>query len=218
MKSKYIKPTLVILGKEIRTIGINGVAYVSARGTTDVFSLDWRTQKRQLEDKDSIILYGVIDISTPEFSEDRESGLTITSKNGVENTDFASQASRKSGYHADREDVIFIRMDRAMMFIAQVSTAHMRAKGNNEGADAILAKRIEFAQALHDYETLGIAINSNYFGQEQIQLKKQDTVLKAVRLLNATESKPERRVVQGMIAALSPELGLSYQPDLIDQQ
>lgn len=215
MKSQYIKPTLIILGKEIRTIEIDGVAYVSARGTTDVFSLNWAKQKRQLEDKDSIILYGVIDISALEFADYRDPRVTITGKNRGENADITSISS---GYRADRDDSIFLRMDRAMMFIAQVSVANMRANGNHEGADAILAKRIEFAQALHDYETIGIAINRNHFGQEQMQLKKHDTVLKAVRLLNATATKPERRVVQSMIAKLSPDVGLSYQPDLIDSE
>lgn len=218
MKSKYIKPTLVILGVEIRTIEINGIAYVSARGTTEVFNLDWRTQKRQLKDNDNIILYGVIDISTPEFADYRDSRVTITGKNGVENTDFASLDSRKAGKHADREDVIFIRMDRAMMFIAQVSTANMRAKGNHEGADALLAKRIEFAQALHDYETLGIAINRNHFGADEMRRKQRLTVVALVNAKNKTATPADRKLFEAMIAEAASEVGATYQPDLVDGQ
>lgn len=195
MKSQYIKPTLVILGKEIRTIEINGVAYVSARGTTDVFDLDWRAQKRLLEDKDSIILYGVIDISAPEF---------------------ADILSKDSGYRADRKDEIFIRMDRAMMFIAQVSTAHMRAKGNNEGADAILAKRIEYAQALHDYETLGIAINRNHFGADEMRRKQRLAVVQMINAKAKTADKSERKLIDQLIGEAAREVGATYQPDLID--
>lgn len=198
MKSKYIKPVLVILGIEIRTIEINGIAYVSARGTTDVFSLDWRTQKRLLLERDSAILYGVIDISAPEFSV------------------FASQDSRKKGQHSDREDVIYLRMDRAMMFIAQVSTAHMRAKGNHEGADAILAKRIEFAQALHDYETLGIAINRNHFGAEEMRRKQRLAVVNLIQAKAKTAEKAERRLIDNLIAEAASEIGASYQPDIVD--
>ena len=210
MKSKYIKPTLIILGNEIRTIEINGVAYVSARGTTGVFNLDWRTQKRLLEDKDSIILYGVIDLSSPDY---RESGLTITGKNGDENADILS---KDSGYRADRSDVIFIRMDRAMMFIAQVSTANMRAKGNHEGADALLAKRIEFAQALHDYETLGIAINRNHFGADEMRRKQRLTVAKLIQIKSATADAADRHVLANLIGEAAGEIGATYQPDLID--
>lgn len=216
MKSKYIKPTLVILGVEIRTIEINGIAYVSARGTTDVFNLNLAKQKSQLEDKDNIILYGVIDISTPEFADYRDHKVTITGKNRGENTNFASQASRKKGQHADREDHIFIRMDRAMMFIARVSTARMRVNGNEEGADAILAKQLEYAQALHDYETLGIAINRNHFGADEMRRKQRLTVAKLIQIKSATADAADRHVLASLIGEAAGEIGATYQPDLID--
>lgn len=215
MKSQYVKQTLVLQDREIRTIGINDVNYVSARGTTDVFGLDWRTQKRQLLESDSVILYGVIDISAPEFAGFSEQRLTIGSKNGAENADILSQGS---GYRADRDDSIFIRMDRAMMFIARVSTSQMRANGNHEGAEIVLAKQIEFSQALHDYETIGIAINSNHFGADEMRRKQRLTVAKLIQIKTTTSDLADRRVLSQLIGNAASEIGATYQPDLIDQQ
>lgn len=195
MKSKYIKPTLVILGKEIRTIEINGVAYVSARDTSDVFGLDWRRQKQALLTPDSVILYGVIDIST---------------------SDFADSLSLCSGYRADKQDEIYLRMDRSTMFVARVSTERMRANGNNEGAEAILAKQLDYAQALHDYETLGIAINRNHFGAEEILCKQRLAVGKLIQIKTNTPDLADRRVLSQLIGDAAAEIGAAYQPDLID--
>lgn len=192
--SQYVKPTLVVLNREISTIEIDGIHYVSARAIGDVFNLDWRTQKRQLSDPDSVVLYGVIDISAPEMAV------------------IVSPDSRYSG-RSDRADTIFVRMDRAMMFIARVSTANMRAKGNHEGAEAVLQKQIEFARALHEYESFGIAVK---YGVADQRRKGQCVMLAAIRVKNQTQGQPERKLIEGMLAQQAAEYGLSYQPDLLD--
>lgn len=195
--SKYIKPTLVILGREIRTIEVNGTHYVSARGTTSVFDLDWRRQKQHLLEEDSVILYGVIDISAPEY---------------------ADIVSISSGYlsRSDREDTIFMRIDRAMMFIARVSTYRLRANGNHDGADAILSKQIEFAQALHDYETFGIAVNKNHWGQSEVLRKQRLAVVALINAKNKASDKADRQLLESMIRTAADECNAPYQPDLVD--
>lgn len=196
--SKYIKPTLVILGREIRTIEVNGTHYVSARGVTSVFDLNWRKQKQRLLVKDSVILYGVIDISAPEY---------------------ADIVTLGSGYlsRSDMDDTLFMRMDRAMMYIARVSTAQMRVNGKNEsGADAILSKQIEFAQALHDYETFGIAINKNHWGQSEVLRKQRLAVVALINAKNKASDKADRQLLETMIRTAADECNAPYQPDLVD--
>ena len=48
------------------------------------------------------------------------------------------------------------------MFLARISTANMRSKGNEDGAAAVLALQIEWAEALHAYETHGMAIKKGH--------------------------------------------------------
>lgn len=198
MKSKYVKPTMVINQQEIRTIEIKDVAYISARGTIEVFGLDWRRQKEALLDPDSVILYGMIDVSAPEF----ENSLSLS-----------------SGYlgRSDKNDTLFIRMDRAMMFIARISTANMRSKGNNhEGADAVLAKQIEFAQALHEYETMGISVKRNYFGETENRRKSALVFIKLSDAKLKTKDPSERKVFDQLIKLNATDAGATYQPDLLD--
>lgn len=198
MKSKYIKPTMVINQQEIRTIEIKDVAYVSARETIEVFGLNWRKQKEVLLHPDSVVLYGVIDVSTPEF----EVIVTLSSR---------------KDRHVDLDNHIFIRMDRAMMFIARISTASMRSKGNNhEGADAVLAKQIEFAQALHEYETMGIAVKRNYFGEAENRRKSAVVVVKLINAKKEIEEPKARKMVDQLIEINAIDAGATYQPDLLD--
>lgn len=197
MKSKYVKPTMVINQQEIRTIEIAEVPYISARGTVEVFGMDWRRQKQQLLDPDSVILYGVIDVSTPEFE---------------------AIVSNGSGYlgRSDKNDSIFIRMDRAMMFIARVSTAQMRAGGNHEGAEAVLAKQIEFAQALHEYETMGISVKRNHFGETENRRKSALVFMKLSDAKLKTKDPAERKVLDQLMKLNATDAGATYQPDLFD--
>lgn len=198
MKDTYIQPTLVLDGHVIRTIEIEEVPYISARGIVEVFNLDFRKQKKQLLEPDSVILYGVIDISTPEFAI------------------FANLGSPKTGRHVDLDDNVFLRMDRAMMFIARVSTANMRANGNIKGANAILALQLKFAQALHDFQMMGIAINRDHIAQSNADVAKINSIVKMVYAKNRSADGQDRKLLARLIGSRAADLGIEYQSDLLD--
>lgn len=196
-----IKHTLVVCGREIPTIEIDGVHYVSARCTADVFGLNWRTQKKQLLDAEQGALYGVIDISA-------ETGLVhAQSRLGY----------RRSRQHIDRENAIYLRMDRVMIYIGRRSTANIRSQGqNHEGAAMVFARQLEFAQALRDYETIGIAVNKNHFGRDDLLRKKRMALVDVVNSKNRIEAKADRALLESLIGDMAGELGVPYQPNLVD--
>ena len=67
-------------------------------------------------------------------------------------------------YGADRQrrEQNCILLSRVAAFLSGVSPERVQAAGNLDGADYLIAKQEEWADALHDYEELGVAINLNH--------------------------------------------------------
>lgn len=113
-------------------VELQGVEYVQLKPLSDLACIDWRNTKKAIQGEDQSVLYGPRWISPPIL-------------------DVAGGASTPS------RDALYIRFDRAHLFLARISTAQMRAQGNVAAADYLLAMQIEWAGVLHRYETQGYA-------------------------------------------------------------
>ena len=119
-------------GLNLLVLAFEGVEYVAAQPLTDLAGMDWKGAKRNLSEDENASLYGTRRIPAPEIAGSR-------------------------GPSFPRGDMLCIRLDRARMFLARISTRQMKAQGNGEAADRLLALQIEWAKVLHDYETRGYA-------------------------------------------------------------
>ena len=113
----------------------DGIDYLPAKPLCDLAGLRWKSAQRTLLDGDNAVLYGMQRLIPPVFA---GHGPTCGSQ----------------------EAVLHLRLDRSLMFLARISTNHMRAKGHTTSADAVLALQIELAQVLHRYETHGLAVKA----------------------------------------------------------
>ena len=95
--------------------------------------IHWKSAKVTLKSGDNAVLYGTTSLLPPKI-------------------DGVGSAS------TPQNEVVYIRLDRSRIFLARVSTAQMRAQGNVVAAETLLALQIEWAEALHSYETNGIAV------------------------------------------------------------
>ncbi|MGE0487353.1 MAG: phage antirepressor N-terminal domain-containing protein [Gammaproteobacteria bacterium] len=107
--------------------------YVYAKPLCDLAGIDWRTTKRALQSPDNARLFGTKVLNHPVFVAE---GGDIPTREGL-----------------------YIRLDRAVMFLARIDTKRMRTHGNAAAADILLDLQEEWAEALHAYETQGYAIN-----------------------------------------------------------
>lgn len=119
-------------GLNLLVLAFDGVEYVAAQPLTNLAGMDWKGAKRNLSEPENAALYGTMRIPAPEIAGAR-------------------------GPSFPRGDMLCIRLDRARMFLARISTRQMKAQGNAEAADRLLALQIEWAKVLHDYETNGYA-------------------------------------------------------------
>ncbi|HDX0791815.1 TPA: phage antirepressor N-terminal domain-containing protein [Stenotrophomonas maltophilia] len=126
-------------GLTLMVVEHEGVEYVEAKPLTDLAGIDWRGARRALQEGDSAILYGATRLEPPSIA-----GL--------------------GGLKSPPEGVLYLRLDRSRMYMARISTDRMRANGNGDAADQVLALQIEWAGVLHRYETQGIAMKNGRNG------------------------------------------------------
>ncbi|QQU05978.1 hypothetical protein I6I87_07645 [Moraxella osloensis] len=140
--------------------------YVTLKPIVEAIGIDWRNVKRNLENEDNQKLYGAIALLSPTTD---NFGGHMTQKASVEttsNTNFEQKNEQKAQFSED----FCIRLDRVHMFLARVNTAKVRSAGNEQVADYLLALQQEWADALHSYETYGVAVK-NSFNENTKQLK-----------------------------------------------
>lgn len=167
-----------------------GVDYIPAKSVTDIAGIDWRNTKKSILEGDNQHLYGSVRISMPKID---NLGGDITPQ-GSQNNDDSVGASTEIIRNNLLMDVLCIRLDRVQMFLARVNTSRMRSHGNVEAADYLLSLQTEWAQALHSYETHGIAIKSTLFNNTK-QLKLLSDIYRSLN------DKQQKHVVSQQIDA-----------------
>lgn len=113
-----------------------GVEYIPLKPLSDLAGIDWRNTKKAAQGEDQAALYAPKWILPP----------VLAGEGG------ASTPSREA---------LYIRFDRAHMYLARINTAQMRAQGNVAAADQLLILQKEWANVLHRYETHGIAVKAS---------------------------------------------------------
>ena len=115
------------------------------------------------------------------------------------------------GADGQRREQNCILLSRVAAFLSGVSPERVQAAGNLDGADYLIAKQEEWADALHDYEELGVAVNLNH---HRVQGAKVNALIRAVALRGKTENQTDRTLMGHLVARLASDIGLPYQPEL----
>lgn len=164
--------------------------YVPAKSITDAIGIDWRNVKRNFEIEDNKVLYGVVRLTTSKI--DNLGGLkTPGASLSAMNMDVSEVEITDNSQFLD---ILCMRLDRVHMYLARVNTSRIRANGNTGSADYLLSLQTEWAQALHNYETHGIAIKSTLFNNTK-QLKLLTDIYKGLN------DKQQKHVVSKQIDA-----------------
>jgi hypothetical protein len=120
------------------------------------------------------------------------------------------------GSDGQKREQTCILLSRVAAYLQSLNPEMIRAKGNENGADFLEAKQTEWADALHDYEDLGVAVNLNHIKTQEILLKQRMGLAKVMAIKNQTQGKEDRQMLGHVIQQMAGELGVSYQPDLLE--
>lgn len=110
---------------------------------------------------------------------------------------------------------ICIRLDRVAAFLNGVNPEKVRAQGNEDGAAFLRQKQAEWADALHDYEALGIAVNPNHQDLVDGQRKLRASLCQMISIKNKCADTADRSVLSAEIGKIARDLGDPYQPELL---
>lgn len=112
-----------------------------------------------------------------------------------------------------QKDTVFIRLRCVQMYIARISIANIKAKGNHSSAEYLYSLHEEWAEALHEYETNGIAIKA---GNVKLESTKVRDFLAMCKEKRTTSDLNDRKVLQSLMKDAAEKMGHPYQSDLVD--
>lgn len=108
-----------------------------------------------------------------------------------------------------------ILVSRVAAYLMTISPERVRAHGNESGADYLEAKLNEWADALHDYEELGVAVKGNQHGAARLEISRINTAMRLITAKSNTASPADRKQLEAMQVVIAKQLGIPYQPDLV---
>jgi len=115
----------------------------------------------------------------------------------------------------EQKDTVFVQLKRVYMYLARISLGHVKGTGGNESSGQyLLSLQEEWAHALYDYETTGIAIKTTHAKMKSDDLKN---LVAVCRTKNQTEGQDDRNMLSSVMRELAEKLGHPYQADLLDE-
>lgn len=186
-------------GFTLLVVAHDGIEYIEARPLCEVIGLNWRRARDTVQSGDNATLYGTCSLTPPQFGNfEAPRGIENTSGEGGQDDEETEIPAIRSSLH--------IRLDRSRMFLARINTNQMRAQGNESAADLLLALQIEWAAALHIYETDGVAIKKGH-------RENRSDLLGLIKARNTTTNVGERAALTAMIADACAALGYPLPAD-----
>lgn len=120
------------------------------------------------------------------------------------------------GAGGQKREQTCIKVSRVAAFLLGLDPDRIRAHGNITGAEFLEQKLAEWADALHDYEELGIAINLNHARSQEFLGKQRSRFAQMIGIKNKTPDLADRKALGHVVGQMATELGIPYQPDLVD--
>lgn len=240
MNTAEMKPTGLMFfnHKPHLTYTLLDTQYLSMRPLVDQIGLDWRTQKKGLLEDDAVLFYGTLQLEDGNIL---QPSCKYSLKNGISASNCSAESPKTAHFENEKvqkntvsasynseepqkiatfcsedaqKDTLFIRLRRVQMYIARISIGHVKGRGaNHSSAEYLLSLHEEWAEALHEYETNGIAIKAGHIKLESTKVRDFLAMCKEKR---TTSDLQDRHVLQSLMKEAAEKMGHPYQSDLID--
>lgn len=143
----------------------DGHQRVPLKPISDQIGLDWKTQKRKLLGNDYFVeRFGLI-LGEARIPQNEDLGETSLPHTSEIRQVFIPQLE-EIGL---KRDQYLIRVDRVTAFLNSLNPHNIGAKGNEDSAAWLMAKHQEWDDALHAYETHGVAVKPGKCADEVIR-------------------------------------------------
>lgn len=215
MKQNAVVMHITYAGILVRVVKYQGVEHVLLKTICDAVGVLWSDQRKKvLDSKWQRRRLGVIEADL--LAENPLSGGDIPPETAVLMGISPEAEGDIPPSKATNGEPIYIRLDRVNAFLGTINPDRVRAAGNISAADYLEAKISEWDDALHDYEELGFAINLNHVKSQESLRKQRASFAQMIGVKNRTPSQNDRQALSMVIGQMADELGIAYQPDLVD--
>lgn len=196
-KSDLIVVCITYAGILVRVVKYQGVEYVLLKTISDAIGVDWRRQRQKVIDSPWLRRrLGVIEADL--LAETENSGGDVPASNPTYGLP------------------IYIRLNRVAAFLGTINPDKVRAAGNLSASECLESKISERDDALHDYEELGVAINLSHAKNQDVTERQFMRVASILKTKAQLKEAKERQLMDAMIAQAAEDLGIAYQPDMLD--
>lgn len=166
---------------------------------SDLFGLKWEKQREKVTTSDYL---------------KRFLGICTLTIGGPDTQKQGEVTPHVGGDIGDKRPQNCILVSRVAAFLMSINPELVRARGNKDGAKFLEEKQEEWADALHDYEEIGVAVNVNHIKQQEQTRKLRTAFFQAMGVQNKTENPAARKAISQVVQQMAAELGVAYQPDL----
>lgn len=166
----------------------DGHQRVPLKPISDQVGLDWKTQKRKLLADDYFVERFGLALGIVSSPQNTNPGETCLPRN----TDLETVTLPRAVDLGLKRDLYLIRVDRVTAFLNSLNPRMIKGKGNDGSAGWLKAKHSEWDDALHAYETLGVATKPRGGSIDAVSVIRKidlikDPALKRVAALRANE-------------------------------
>ena len=168
----------------VPVFNLNGVEYVPARELVDYAGINWRSALKTIFTEENTFLYGTCRLDVALYEPNRRTSTTVNqlatqnTRNNDDKTasidtnrrDITTVMQSNIAKNLQVSEIVCFKLKQAYMYLANISVGRMKSHDKADSAKRLLAIQVEWAEALHDYETHGIAVNKSVFDNTK-QLK-----------------------------------------------
>jgi hypothetical protein len=121
------------------------------------------------------------------------------------------------GADSQKREQNCILLSRVAAFMMSISPDAVRGQGNDSAADFLEQKLNEWADALHDYEEIGVAINENHYKFQDALRKQRTAFAQMIMTKTKADDQSDRKALTHIVKQMADEVSIPYQSDLIDE-
>lgn len=118
------------------------------------------------------------------------------------------------GADGQKREQTCILLSRVAAYMMGINPDQVHAVGNVDGANFLMEKLDEWADALHDFEEIGVAINLNHAKAQEALRKQRVSLVQTLGTMNKTADPQIRRAIGGVASAMASDLGVLFQLEL----
>jgi hypothetical protein len=120
------------------------------------------------------------------------------------------------GADGQKREQTCILVSRVAAYLMTINPERVKSHGNESGAEYLKEKLNEWADALHDYEELGIAVNLNHIKAQELLRKQRMAFASMIGIKNKTQEQADRKALSHILKNMAGEIGVPYQLDLME--